>query len=88
MKKSQQPRALRPPSSGEIAELRQRLAGAEEALRAIRAGEVDSVVVAGKLGPQVFTLKGAEHSYRVLIESMNEGAVTLTTYGRAYFTRI
>jgi len=32
----------------------------------------------GKLGSQVFTLDGAEHAYRVLIESMNEGALTLT----------
>jgi PAS domain S-box-containing protein len=54
-----------------------RLAEAEEALRAIRSGEVDAVVVAGKQGPQVFTLQGAEHAYRVLIESMNEGALTL-----------
>ena len=51
---------------------------AEETLRAIRTGEVDTVLVAGKQGPQVFTLKGAEHSYRVLIESMHEGALTLT----------
>jgi PAS domain S-box-containing protein len=58
--------------------LRARLAEAEETLRAIRAGEVDSVVVAGKHGPQVFTLEGAGHAYRVLIESMNEGALTLT----------
>ena len=35
-------------------------------------------MVAGKQGPQVFTLEGAEHAYRVLIESMNEGALTLT----------
>src|SRR5476649_1590489 len=35
-------------------------------------------MVAGKQGPQVFMLDGAEHAYRVLIESMNEGAVTLT----------
>jgi PAS domain S-box-containing protein len=55
-----------------------RLADAEETLRAIRSGEVDSVVVAGKQGPQVFTLEGAGHAYRVLIESMNEGALTLT----------
>jgi PAS domain S-box-containing protein len=27
----------------------------------------------------VFTLQGAEHAYRLLIESMNEGALTLTT---------
>ena len=39
---------------------------------------MDAVVVAGKQGPQVFTLEGAEHAYRVLIESMNEGALTLT----------
>ncbi len=41
-------------------------------------GEVDAVVVAGKQGDQVFTLEGAGHAYRVLIESMNEGALTLT----------
>jgi two-component system NarL family sensor kinase len=64
--------------SGELAELRGRLAEADEALRAIRGGEVDTVVVAGKQGDQVFTLEGAEHAYRVLIESMNEGALTLT----------
>jgi PAS domain S-box-containing protein len=58
--------------------LRSRLAEAEETLRAIRTGEVDAVVVAGKQGPQVFTLKGAEQAYRVLIECMNEGALTLT----------
>jgi PAS domain S-box-containing protein len=58
--------------------LKTRLANAEETLRAIRSGEVDAVVVAGKQGPQVFTLGGAEHAYRVLIESMNEGALTLT----------
>lgn len=65
----------------ELAELRVRLAEAEEALRAIRSGEVDAVVVAGKQGPQVFTLQGAERAYRVLIESMNEGALTLTARG-------
>ena len=63
---------------GELAELRARLAIAEETLRAIRTGEVDTVMVAGKEGSQVFTLEGAEHAYRVLIESMNEGALTLT----------
>ncbi len=60
-------------------ELRARLAESEEALRAIRSGEVDAVIGAGRKGRQIFTLKGAEHAYRVLIESMNEGAVTLTS---------
>ncbi len=62
----------------ELAGLRIRLAAAEETLRAIRTGGVDTVVVAGRHGPQVFTLEGAWHAYRVLIESMNEGALTLT----------
>lgn len=62
-----------------LAELRVRLAEAEETLRAIRTGEVDAVVTAGKGGLQVFTLEGAGHAYRLLIESMNEGALTLTT---------
>jgi len=62
----------------ELAELRVRLAETEETLRAIRAGEVDAVVIAGKQGPQVFTLEGAEQAYRMLIECMNEGALTLT----------
>jgi len=70
-----------PTPSRELAELRARLADAQETLRAIRTGEVDTVVVAGKQGPQVFTLQGAGHAYRVLIESMNEGALTLTTNG-------
>ena len=74
--KSSSPDASGP--SRELAELRARLAEAEETLRAIRSGEVDTMVVAGKQGPQVFTLEGAGHAYRMLIESMNEGALTLT----------
>lgn len=66
------------PSPG-LAELQARLTEAEATLRAIRSGEVDAVVVAGERGEQVFTLEGAGHAYRMLIESMNEGALTLTT---------
>ena len=66
------------PPSGELAALRLRLAEAEETLRAIRHGEVDALMVAGRQGNQVFSLEGAEHAYRMLIEAMNEGALTLT----------
>jgi len=59
--------------------LRARLIESEDALRAIRAGDVDAVMIRGERGPQVFSLSGAEHAYRVLIESMNEGALMLTT---------
>lgn len=58
-------------------ELRTRLAEAEEVLRAIRQGEVDAVVVEGPLGEQGYTLKGADHPYRLMVETMNEGAATV-----------
>jgi two-component system, NarL family, sensor kinase len=75
------PSPSRPAPPGELAELRARLAEAQETLSAIRSGEVDAVVVAGKEGARVFTLEGTEHAYRMLIESMNEGALTLTADG-------
>ncbi|MGB8681478.1 MAG: PAS domain-containing sensor histidine kinase [Candidatus Binatus sp.] len=62
----------------ELDDLRQRLQEAEETLDAIRSGEVDALVVSGPSGEKVFTLEGAEHPYRVLVESMNEGAVSLS----------
>ena len=65
----------------EIDELRTRLEETEETLRAIRAGEVDALIVDGKKGEQVYTLQGADHSYRILMETMNEGAATLTGNG-------
>ena len=77
-KNSNAARATAVAPSPELARLHARLADAEGTLRAIRNGEVDSVMVAGKEGSQVFTLDGAEHAYRILIESMNEGALILT----------
>jgi PAS domain S-box-containing protein len=71
-------RPVRRAPPAELDGLRVQLAESEEALRAIRAGDVDTVVVSGRRGRQVFTLEGAEHAYRTLIESMNEGALTLS----------
>lgn len=65
----------------EIEHLRRRLAEAEEALRAIRAGEVDAVLAPGPGGDQVFTLRGADHPYRVFLEHMQEGAAALDAEG-------
>jgi two-component sensor histidine kinase len=65
----------------ELADLRQRLADAEETLRAIYQGEVDALVVRGPGGPQIFTLRGAQEPYRILVERMHEGALTLSTDG-------
>jgi PAS domain S-box-containing protein len=61
----------------ELAEVRSRLEEAEETLQAIRHGEVDALVISGPEGDRVFTLTGADHTYRVLVESINEGAATV-----------
>ena len=57
--------------------LRDRLAEAEETLNAIRSGEVDAIVVGGPEGDRIFTLTGADHSYRVLMDAMSQGVATL-----------
>ncbi|MBI3803205.1 MAG: PAS domain-containing sensor histidine kinase [Nitrospirae bacterium] len=65
----------------EVETLRTRLAEAEETLRAIRQGEVDALIVNGKEGPRIFTLQGADHTYRILIEAMDEAAAVLSDDG-------
>jgi len=65
----------------ELQGLTSRMMEAEETLRAIRGGEVDGLVVSTAEGDRVFTLTGAEHPYRVMVETMNEGAVTLASDG-------
>ena len=65
----------------EVEELRARLREAEEALDVIRSGEVDAVVVGGPLGQQIYSITNADRPYRLLIEQMKEGAVTLLSSG-------
>ena len=61
--------------------MQEKLREAQETLDAIRSGEVDAVIVAGTQGEQVYSLAGAEQPYRVYIERMQEGAVTVSTDG-------
>jgi len=65
----------------ELQTLRLRLEEAEETLRAIAAGEVDALVVDGPDGEQIFTLQGADHPYRLMVENMREGALTINQEG-------
>ena len=62
-------------------ELHSRLAETEEALFAIRSGEVDAIVISGNKGEQIYSISSAETPYRTFIERMNEGAVTLSKEG-------
>jgi PAS domain S-box-containing protein len=77
----------------QINNLRLRLKEAEQVLYGIRAGEVDALVISGPGGERVYTLQGAEQPYRILIEAMNEGALTLAAdgtilYANAHFAQM
>jgi len=69
----------------DLQELTARMTEAEETLRAIVSGEVDGLVVSTAEGDRVFTLSGADHPYRVMVETMYEGAVTLASDGTILF---
>ncbi|MGC2194543.1 MAG: ATP-binding protein [Terriglobales bacterium] len=58
---------------------------AEETLRAIQSGEVDALMVSGRRGEQVVSLKGGEPAYRMLVEAMSEGAATLSRNGAVFY---
>ena len=61
--------------------LEARLSEAEETLRAIRAGEIDALIVQGPVGERVYTLRNADYPYRTLVEQMQDGAAILTPSG-------
>jgi PAS domain S-box-containing protein len=69
----------------ELQELKDRMMESEKTLRAILSGEVDGLVVKTEEGDRVFTLSGADHPYRVMVETMTEGAVTMGTDGTILF---
>lgn len=74
-------KAERRPLGRENQRLRARLEELEETLRAIRSGEVDALVVETAGEDQVFTLKGADQTYRLMVEEMQTGAATLSDDG-------
>jgi two-component system, sensor histidine kinase len=61
--------------------LEARLSEAEETLRAIRAGEIDALIVQGPTGERVYTLRNADYAYRTLVEQMQDGAAILSAEG-------
>lgn len=62
-------------------ELSIQLNEANDTIHAIRTGQVDAFIVHSENGHQLYTLKTADQTYRVFIEKMNEGAVTLNREG-------
>ena len=70
----------------ELAELRNKVRELEETLDAIHSGEVDAIIVTDSDGSKVFTLEGADHPYRALVENIREGALTLSRTGTILYT--
>jgi two-component system CheB/CheR fusion protein len=72
-------------TSDEFAELKNRLEETEGTLQAIRQGLVDALLVKRSNGTQVVTLNDADFPYHMMVESMNEGAVTLIPDGTIFY---
>jgi PAS domain S-box-containing protein len=58
---------------------------AEQVIHAIHHGDVDAFVVMKGTDPQVVTLAGADEPYRVLVQRMNEGVLTIGSDGYIIF---
>lgn len=69
----------------EASNLRNRLEETEETLRAIRQYMVDAFVITSENGEHIVTLTEADFPYRMMVEAMNEGAVTLVTDGTIFY---
>jgi len=70
------------PSSRRVRELERRLHEAEETIQAIRDGHVEALVVRTPHGAEeIFTLRSADQPYRLMVEQMREGALTLSDTG-------
>jgi PAS domain S-box-containing protein len=68
-----------------VAQLQARLQEVEAILYAIQSGQADAIVRCNGTEDQVFTLAGAEYVYRVMVESMGEGALTLDGKGTVLY---
>lgn len=71
--------------SDETVDLKSRLEETEETLRAIRQYMVDAFVVTRSNGVEVVTLSNSDFPYRMMVESMNEGALTLIPDGTIFY---
>jgi PAS domain S-box-containing protein len=75
------PKKKVPSLAAQVEELKLRLADAEQNLQVIRSGEADAIVVQTGDTVKVFTVQGAETAYRIMVENMYEGAMTLDEQG-------
>jgi PAS domain S-box-containing protein len=66
-----------------IDELTRQLEESQQALEAIRRGEVESLVVEGPTGPRIYSLEWSIYSFRVLVE-----AISVVLYCNSRFAKM
>jgi PAS domain S-box-containing protein len=70
-----------PSAAEEIARLRHELADLQQTINAIRNGDLDAIVVGGPQGEHLYTQISADRPYRVIVEEMGDGALTVSERG-------
>jgi PAS domain S-box-containing protein len=67
--------------NNKLTELTAQLQEAHDIINAIHKGEIDAFIVKNDDKHELYTLKSADKAYRLFIEKMNEGAITLNRQG-------
>jgi PAS domain S-box-containing protein len=75
------PALARPAETAELAEAQEQLREALETIEAIRGGGIDSLVIGPPGQEQVYSVASADRIYRLIVEAMSEGAVTISPRG-------
>jgi len=70
----------------QIRDLSNRLEEAEQLIEAIKAGEVDAFALNRNNQPEIFTLQSGDFGYRMLVENITEGALTISDEGLVVYT--
>jgi PAS domain S-box-containing protein len=69
----------------EIEELRKQLYEAKTTSHAFKHADVDTLVTSAPKDEYVYSLKGADQPYRILVEAMDEGALILAQDGTIFY---
>ena len=76
---------IKQPLQLKIQDLESRLAEAQDTLEAIPTGTLDALIISDGQEERIFSRRGANYNYRVMVEHMTEGAITLDNKGVIVF---
>jgi two-component system CheB/CheR fusion protein len=72
--------------TAELRETRYLLEEANDTIDAIRNGEIDALIMKAEDGHQLYTLRSSDQAYRIFVEQMTTGALTLNHEGLILFS--